>query len=108
VDELTRLGNRRAFDEVITVESARASRHGVPLSGGGDELAVVMPGTELDAARQVLARLAETVAETCEAPDGRSIGLTWGVARLGSGDSAEDMLAAADLALLERKTEKRR
>ena len=67
-----------------------------------------MPGTELDAARQVLARLAETVAETCEAPDGRSIGLTWGVARLGSGDSAEDMLAAADLALLERKTEQRR
>lgn len=33
VDELTGLGNRRAFDEVITVESAWASRHGVPLSG---------------------------------------------------------------------------
>jgi diguanylate cyclase (GGDEF)-like protein len=152
VDELTGLGNRRAFDEVITVESVRASREDVPLSvglvdvdnlrrindqhghiegdgslrdvarameravrtgdrcfrWGGDEFAVVMPGTEPEAAAQVLERMAQTVSETCHAPDGRPIELTWGVARLESGGTAEDLLAAADLALLERKTEKRR
>jgi diguanylate cyclase (GGDEF)-like protein len=152
VDELTGLGNRRAFDEAITVQSVRASRERVPLSvglvdvdnlrrinddyghlegdkslrdvartlersvraddrcfrWGGDEFVVVMPGTELDAAGRVLDRLAEVVGETCKAPDGRSLGLTWGAARLESGGTAEDLLAAADLALLERKTEQRR
>ena len=152
MDELTGLGNRRAFDEAITVESVRASRERMPLSvglvdvdnlrgindqyghvegdsvlrdvsrameralrandrcfrWGGDEFVVVMPGTELETAGQVIERMAEEVGEACRAPDGRPIGLTWGVARLDSGGTAEDLLAAADLSLLERKTEKRR
>jgi diguanylate cyclase (GGDEF)-like protein len=152
VDELTGLGNRRAFDEAVTVESMRASRERVPLSvglvdvehlrrindqyghlagdsslrdvarameralrasdrcfrWGGDEFVVMMPGTELEAAGQVLERVAEQVSEACRAPDGRPIGLTWGVARLDSGGTAEDLLAAADLSLLDRKTDKRR
>jgi diguanylate cyclase (GGDEF)-like protein len=152
VDELTGLGNRRAFDEAVTVESAHASRERSPLSvgladvdnlsrinddyghlagdgslrdiaramersvragdrcfrWGGDEFVVVMPGTDRDAAGQVLARMAKAVRESCQAPDGRSIGLTWGVAQLAPGDTAEDLLASADLALLEQKTEKRR
>jgi diguanylate cyclase (GGDEF)-like protein len=152
VDELTGLGNRRAFDEAITVESVRSSREQLPLSvglvdvdqlrrindqyghlegdtvlrdvaramertvrasdrcfrWGGDEFVVVMPETDLQAAQPMLERLAEAVAEACRAPDGRPISLTWGVARLDSGGTAEDLLTAADLALLERKTEKRR
>jgi diguanylate cyclase (GGDEF)-like protein len=152
VDELTGLGNRRAFDEAVTVESMRASREQVPLSvglvdvenlrrindqyghlagdsslrdvarameralrasdrcfrWGGDEFVVVMPGTDLDGAGRVLERMAEVVGDACRAPDGRPIGLTWGVARLDSGGTAEDLLTAADLALLDRKTEKRR
>jgi diguanylate cyclase (GGDEF)-like protein len=152
VDELTGLGNRRAFDEAITVESIRASRERVPLSvglvdvdnlsrinadyghlagdqslrevaraierslpagdrcfrWGGDEFVVVMPGTGGETADQVLARMAEAVGESCQAPDGRRISLTWGVAELAPGGTAEELLAAADLAMLERKTEKQR
>ena len=152
VDELTGLGNRRAFDEAITVETVQAQRERAPLSvglvdmdnlrrindlyghlkgdrclrevaraiersaragdrcfrWGGDEFVVLMPGADLDAARQVLERVAEAVGDTCESPDRRPIGLTWGVAQLERGSTAEDLLAAADLALLERKTEKRR
>jgi diguanylate cyclase (GGDEF)-like protein len=152
VDELTGLGNRRAFDEAVTVESVRSSRERVPLSvglvdvdhlrrindhyghlagdsslrevarameralrasdrcfrWGGDEFVVVMPGTELEAAGGVMERMAAEVSNACRAPDGRPIELTWGVARLDSGGTAEDLLAAADLALLDRKTEKRR
>jgi diguanylate cyclase (GGDEF)-like protein len=152
VDELTGLGNRRAFEEAVTVESMRASRERVPLSvglvdveqlrrindqyghlagdsslrdvarameralrssdrcfrWGGDEFVVMMPGTELEAAGRVMERVAGQVSDACRAPDGRPIGLTWGVARLDSGGTAEDLLAAADLALLDRKTDKRR
>jgi two-component system, sensor histidine kinase LadS len=152
IDDLTGLGNRRAFDEALTVETGRAARDGAPLSvglvdvdnlarindrwghlqgdrclgdvaramersvrasdrcfrWGGDEFVVVMPGAGGEVAAQVLGRMAETVAGECEAPDGRAIGLTWGTAELRRGASAEDLLAAADVALLERKTERKR
>lgn len=150
VDEVTGLGNRRAFDEALTVEIARAAREQVPLSvglvdvdnlrrvndryghlegdrclgevaraiersvrgsdrcfrWGGDEFVVVMSGTDRETADRVLARLAEAVDQACE--PGRGIELTWGAAELEPGGNAEDLLAAADVALLERKTEKRR
>jgi diguanylate cyclase (GGDEF)-like protein len=152
IDDLTGLGNRRAFDEALTVEMARAARDGVSLSvglvdvdnlkrinnryghlegdrclgdvaramersvrasdrcfrWGGDEFAVVMPGADLESAGRVLGRMAETVNAACEDRDGRAIDLTWGTAELPPGGNAEDLLAAADVALLERKTEKRR
>jgi diguanylate cyclase (GGDEF)-like protein len=152
IDSLTGLGNRRAFDEALTVETTRAARDGVPLSvglvdvdnlrrindryghlagdrclgevaramersvratdrcfrWGGDEFVVVMPGADRAAADRVLSRMSEAVNGACEAPDGRGIGLTWGTAQLQRGGDAEELLAAADLALLERKTEKQR
>ncbi|MGH2745981.1 MAG: GGDEF domain-containing protein [Thermoleophilaceae bacterium] len=152
VDELTGLGNRRAFDEALTVESVRAAREGAPLSvglvdvdnlrhvndryghlegdrclgdvaramersvrvsdrcfrWGGDEFVVVMPGADRGTAEQVLGRMAEAVSRECEGPDGRALELTWAAAELEPGGTAEDLLAAADLALMERKTEKRR
>jgi diguanylate cyclase (GGDEF)-like protein len=152
VDELTGLGNRRAFDEAVTVESVRAARESVALTvglvdvdslrrineqyghlegdttlrdvaramerslratdrcfrWGGDEFAVVMPDTDAAGAEPVLERMAAAVGEGVRAPDGRRIELTWGAAQLESAGSAADVLAAADLALLDRKTEKRR
>jgi diguanylate cyclase (GGDEF)-like protein len=152
VDELTGLGNRRAFDEAITVETLRASRDQGPLSvglvdvdnlrrindryghlegdrclgevaramerslrasdrcfrWGGDEFVVLMPGADRETAGRALRRIAENVSQVCEAPDGRGIELSWGVAQLETGGTAEDLLAAADVSLLERKTEKRR
>jgi diguanylate cyclase (GGDEF)-like protein len=151
VDDVTGLGNRRAFDEAVTVEVGRAAREHVPLSvglvdvdnlkrindrygnlegdrclsevarameravraadrcfrWGGDEFVIVMPGTDRDTAEQALVRVAEAVGAACER-DGRGIELTWGAAELKPGTGAEDLLAAADVALLERKTEKRR
>jgi diguanylate cyclase (GGDEF)-like protein len=152
VDAPTGLGNRRAFDEALTVEVSRAARESLPLSvglvdidelrrvnegwghlegdrclravalamersvrttdrcfrWGGDEFVVVLPGSDREVADEVLARMARNVAETCAAPDGRGIELTWGAAEIPVGTSAEDALARADVALLERKTEKRR
>jgi diguanylate cyclase (GGDEF)-like protein len=152
VDALTGLGNRRAFDDSLTVEVARAARDGEPLSiglvdidslkrindvyghlegdrclgdvarvmessvrntdrcfrWGGDEFVVVLPGSGREAAADVLERVAENVRQACSEPDGRGLEISWGAAELSPGLSPEDVLAAADLALLEQKTEKRR
>ena len=152
VDVLTGLGNRRAFDDSLTVEMARAAREKLPLSiglvdidslkrindvhghlegdrclgavarvmessvrntdrcfrWGGDEFVVVLPGSGREAARDVLERMAVNVRESCAEPDGRGIEISWGAAELAPGASPEDVLAEADLALLENKTEKRR
>ncbi len=152
VDALTGLGNRRAFDEALTVEMTRAAREDIALSvglvdidglknvndrfghlegdrclvdvaramerslrttdrcfrWGGDEFVVVLPGSDRASADDVLGRMAEHVGGACKAPDGRGLRLTWGSAEVSVGTSAEDALAQADVALLERKHEKRR
>jgi diguanylate cyclase (GGDEF)-like protein len=152
VDTQTGLGNRRAFDEALTVEMSRTAFDGLPLSvglvdidglrrvndgwghlegdrclrevalamersvrttdrcfrWGGDEFVVVLPGSDLEAADDVLSRMAANVGAACNAPDGTRIELTWGTAAIPVGSSPEDALARADVALMERKTEKRR
>jgi diguanylate cyclase (GGDEF)-like protein len=152
VDPLTGLGNRRAFDEALTVEIARSDRGGSPLvvglvdldnlkrindsyghqegdralgevarilegavratdrcfRWGGDEFVVVMPDTDRQRADDVLRNVDEAVTQAFKGRDGRAIALTWGAAEREPGTAAEDALAAADLALLEAKTEKSR
>jgi diguanylate cyclase len=75
---------------------------------GGDEFVVVLPSSNRTTADSVLVRLADAVTAACESPDGRPVNLTWAVAEIGPGTSPEDALAQADVALLERKAEKRR
>ena len=75
---------------------------------GGDEFVVVLPDCGREAAADVLGRMADTVGSACRAADGRELDLTWGVAQIQPGTSPEDALAGADVALLEKKTEKRR
>jgi diguanylate cyclase (GGDEF)-like protein len=75
---------------------------------GGDEFVVVLPGTDRAGAEGVLARMAESVGRVCASNDDAGLSLTYGVAQLTPGETAEDLLALADLALMEQKTEKRR
>ncbi len=147
-DALTGVGNKRAFDETLTVEVARAEREGAPLSiglmdvddlkrindrfghlegdqclrqaarllestlrgqdrcfrWGGDEFAIVLPGTDREGALGVLSRVAARISR-----DGpRSLEVSYGAAEHAPGTSADDLLALADVSLLERKTERRR
>jgi diguanylate cyclase (GGDEF)-like protein len=152
VDSLTGLANRRAFDESLTVEIARAEREGEPMSvglidldglkqindrhghlegdrvlehvarvleravrasdrcfrWGGDEFAVLLPETNRGTGNDVLARVAEQISSECRDIEGDPLDVSFGVAELDHGGSAEDFLALADLALLEQKTDKRR
>jgi diguanylate cyclase (GGDEF)-like protein len=140
-DQLTRLANRRALDElfdgprtgVVTLGIGDLDgfkqindRHG-HLAGdeclvavgqtlarcarasdqtfrwGGDEFAVLLPGTSGEAARPLFERLEAAISEHVRDPDGAPIRITFGWA---SGDAATDLRTlteAADAALLARK-----
>jgi diguanylate cyclase (GGDEF)-like protein len=144
VDALTGLGNRRAFDEAVEAEVARARRHERPLSlivadldgfkdindryghlngdrclrqvaraigatvrvpdacfrWGGDEFAVLLAEAERDEADRIGRRLADAVTETCRKPGGEPLTLAYGAAELLDELECEDLVAAADLALL--------
>ncbi|HEY3018737.1 MAG TPA: GGDEF domain-containing protein [Solirubrobacteraceae bacterium] len=148
VDQLTGLGNRRAFDEVTATEVARSERTGRPLSlvvadldafkaindkhghlagddclrqvaavvrstvrrpdacfrWGGDEFALLLPETGLEAAEFVAERLAAAVTATCRAPGGCAITLGVGVAQHDGAETPEALLARADRALLAAKS----
>jgi diguanylate cyclase (GGDEF)-like protein len=75
---------------------------------GGDEFVVVLPRTDRRSAEAVLQRMAEEVGHVCALGEQKGLTLSYGVAELPEGGSAEDLLALADLALMEQKTEKRR
>ena len=148
VDELTAIGNRRAFVEALTVEIARASRMGVELSvamadienfklindewghlegdrvlravaqaiagelrlpdgvfrWGGDEFALILPGTGAEGAGQLGERLLNKVAAACRRPDSEQIRIRFGCAEHHEGMDREALLEAADLALLAERT----
>ena len=75
---------------------------------GGDEFVVMLPATDRPRAEEVLRRMTANVTASCETPDGNAVELTWATAELAVGAGPEEVLTAADVALLERKTEKRR
>jgi diguanylate cyclase (GGDEF)-like protein len=146
-DDLTGLGNRRAFGEALRVELARRDRNDgqlslvlVDLDGfkavndrlghlagdraltncaqallaavrapdtcfrwGGDEFAILLADSGVEEAREVGRRIQSTVAEHCSLHDGSALTLRFGAAELEAGQSPEDLVAAADAALLEAK-----
>jgi diguanylate cyclase (GGDEF)-like protein len=147
LDTLTRLRNRRGFDESLKIEVARRDRYGGRLSlilldldgfkavndrlghlagdhalarcadalrtavrapdscfrWGGDEFAVVLVDSGIEAAEEVGLRVQATVAEHCSLDDGSPLSLRFGAAELDTGQSAAELVAAADAALLEAK-----
>jgi diguanylate cyclase (GGDEF)-like protein len=146
-DSLTGLGNRRAFDEALIAEIARARRNGSPLSllladlndfkeindahghlagdhclqevaatfrdevrlhdhcfrWGGDEFAAILTDSSSLAAAQIAERVAAAVAERCRQPDGQPLTIGAAHAELTNTMTAENLLAAADEALMALK-----
>ena len=97
-------------DDVLR-EFARELRGGIreiDVAGrwGGEEFALILPGTNVDGAVQVAERIRASLARRPIAtPDGRSLKLTasFGVAAYPDTGTAEDLLAAADAALYDAK-----
>jgi diguanylate cyclase (GGDEF)-like protein len=148
IDELTGIGNRRAFEEAIEDEIARASRMNLPLGvalgdivnfkpvndewghlegdqvlrrvaetiagelrapdrcfrWGGDEFALILPGTATDGGTELADRIHNKVAVVCRRPDNEAISVRFGVAELHEGMTGTELVESADLALLGEKT----
>jgi diguanylate cyclase (GGDEF)-like protein len=71
---------------------------------GGDEFAILLPNVEHADAQEICARIATAVGDSCADPDGRALAVSCGHAHLHAGMDAHELIAAADLALLARKT----
>jgi diguanylate cyclase (GGDEF)-like protein len=71
---------------------------------GGDEFTLVLPETALADAEIVCERVAEAVRTSCRAPDGRPLRITCAPAQLDGEMTGADLVAAADEALLARKS----
>jgi diguanylate cyclase (GGDEF)-like protein len=140
-DQLTRLANRRALDELFALPRTGSlvlaigdldhfkqinDRHGhlagdaclIAVAGvlssearagdqvfrwGGDEFAVLLPGTIGAHAEAVLGRLEQAVRDRVQDPDGNGVGISFGWAAGGPATDLRTLTAQADAALLARK-----
>jgi diguanylate cyclase (GGDEF)-like protein len=67
---------------------------------GGDEFAILLPATDAVQAHAVMDRLREAVSAGVSPPADQPLTLRLGVAEIAPGMSAEELVAAADLALM--------
>ena len=70
---------------------------------GGDEFALVLPETTAADAEIVCDRLSYAIRAGCRGPDAAPLSITCAPAQLGEGMTGEDLVVAADQALLARK-----
>jgi diguanylate cyclase (GGDEF)-like protein len=70
---------------------------------GGDEFVVILPDAALAGAQAIADRLEREIAERCIGPDGRAVQASFGAAEHAFWMRGDELLAAADAALLDRK-----
>ena len=75
---------------------------------GGDEFALLLPGTDARAAKRLAERLATEASDRCRRPDGSPLRVTHGTASLLPGDDVASLVQRADAELLDRKAARRR
>ena len=74
---------------------------------GGDEFAVLLPGSDGVAADEIFERLQAAVADQVRSPDGAPVGITFGWAGGGPATTLQELTAQADADLLARKQARR-
>ena len=100
-----------AGDRVLAAvaDTLRASSRGIDRAfrWGGDEFAVLLPGTDLAGALEAASRLELLTAQRCSLPGGDPVRITFGAAELAEGMTADALLRAADDALFALKDDAR-
>ena len=106
-DEHGHLAGDAALRDVGRAITESVRRPDACFRWGGDEFAVVLTDTDAAGAARAAARVEDHVARTCRVPDGPAISVSCGSAQLRAGMTGDDLLAAADRGLLERKAQRR-
>jgi diguanylate cyclase (GGDEF)-like protein len=70
---------------------------------GGDEFALILTGTPASGSDALEERLAERVSATCRRPDGETIRIRFAVAQLQEGETPQDLVEMAGLAMTATK-----
>jgi diguanylate cyclase (GGDEF)-like protein len=70
---------------------------------GGDEFALLLPGTVLEDANVLIKRLQQAVADSCHRPDGDPVWIHFAAAEHDPGMTPGELTAAADLALMQER-----
>jgi len=104
-DTLGHLAGDEVIKGVARVLTERIRTTDVLARVGGDEFAILLPHTRLDAAWLVARSLCDAVREEVTVASGRRVRTTVsvGVAPLGGGMTGEDSMAIADMAMYEAK-----
>jgi diguanylate cyclase (GGDEF)-like protein len=102
-DRLGHLAGDRALARCAEVLGTAVRAPDACFRWGGDEFAVLLVDSGIEAAEEVGLRVQATVAEHSYLDDGSPLSVRFGAAELEAGQSAEDLVAAADAALLEAK-----
>jgi diguanylate cyclase (GGDEF)-like protein len=95
-------------DEVLrqigAILAEKTRRSDIVARIGGDEFAIVLVGASLGSARRKASVLASKIAQASAAIDGRSgVGVSFGIAAFAGGESEEDLLNQADIAMYGEK-----
>jgi diguanylate cyclase (GGDEF)-like protein len=90
----------RCLREVASVLAATVRPSDKCFRWGGDEFAILLPATAAGLAGSIIERISEAVAEDVVPPGDEPLRLRYGVAEIIEGMSGEDLVAAADLALM--------
>ena len=99
-DRFGHLAGDQALAAVADALRASARGQDRAFRWGGDEFAVLLPGTNLAGALEAASRLKDATASRCRLPGGQSAQITFGAAALEDGMTAEGLLRAADDALM--------
>jgi diguanylate cyclase (GGDEF)-like protein len=102
-DRLGHLAGDRALTHCAEALRAAVRAPDACFRWGGDEFAVLLVDSGIEAAEEVGLRVRATVAEHCSLDDGSPLSLRFGAAELQPGQGAGDLVAAADVALKEAK-----
>jgi len=98
-DDWGHLEGDRCLQDVARTIRAAVRRPDMSFRWGGDEFALLLSDTDATGAAQLGERLSDSVARSCERPEGEPVQVRFGIAEISAGMQPEELVEAATLSL---------